>query len=84
MKRRTAARVEPPEWVRVFHRDGWKVPDAWEVRVTGPHGLGDQALEWHARRRWVAATNDWYHDHPEADHRLEGLGVRRRSHRATH
>ena len=48
-------------------------------------GFGDEHHQWHARRRWVEARNDWFRQHPDADRQrlaelLEGWG-RRELHR---
>jgi hypothetical protein len=75
-------RIEPPEWVRVFHREAWSEPDEWERQMAGDRGLPEEFRRWHAERRWVEARNDWYRQHPEADHRLEDLLARRERRRA--
>jgi hypothetical protein len=74
-------RIEPPEWVRVFHREAWSEPDEWERNMAGSGVLPEYMQEWHAHRRWVEATNAWYKQHPEADNRLEDLIARREQRR---
>jgi hypothetical protein len=69
-------RVEPPEWVRVFHREDWSEPDDWERQMAGGHVLSEEVRRWHAERRWVVARNEWYRQHPEADNRLEEIRAR--------
>jgi hypothetical protein len=69
-----ACRLEPPSWVRVFRLQEWDEPDEQERSMAGggrfPPG---EWHDWHAQRRWHAAVNAWYKQHPEADHRLEEL-----------
>jgi hypothetical protein len=66
----------------VFDRDAWSEPDEWERQLAGGHGLPEEHLLWHARRRWIEAVNAWYKAHPEADRRLEELRLRRARRRA--
>jgi len=73
---------EPLAWVRAFEPERWTEPDEQELLMAGDHGLPEDVRRWHAERRWNAAVNDWYRQHPGADHRLEDLIQRRRWRRA--
>jgi hypothetical protein len=78
-RRLPPAPVEPPEWVRVFHPEAWAEPDDYELQMTaglaeaGCHERLAICRRWHAERRWCAAMNAWYRQHPEADRRFEEL-----------
>ena len=72
-RRQQLAPVEPPAWVRSFRPEEWAEPDEREEQMAEGGGFGDEHRRWHATRRWVAARNVWYDQHPEADDRLEEL-----------
>lgn len=72
-RRRPPAPVEPPAWVRVFDPDAWAEPDEQEQQMAGDRGLPPEVRRWHAERRWCAAVNGWYREHPEADRRAQEL-----------
>jgi hypothetical protein len=59
----------------VFHPDAWEEPDEWEqnMRNGATVELPAETRRWHQQRRHLAATDRWYAEHPEADHRLEEL-----------
>jgi hypothetical protein len=61
--------TEPPAWVRVFVYEDWREPDEQERQMVAGCGghLAGEHLDWHARRRWGAAVNRWYDQHPERD-----------------
>jgi hypothetical protein len=75
--------------VRVFHPDDWRdLEDEAEWRRANrwmaehnPERL-QYGLDWRAEVRWCHAVNDWYNQHPEADHRLEDLRAKRERRRA--
>jgi hypothetical protein len=74
-------RVQVPGWVRVFDAEAWRDDQADAPYLAGllEHGLDERyrsARDWHAANRHCQATNAWYRQHPEADHRLEDMRAR--------
>ena len=61
------ARIEGPEWYRVFHPEAWDEPDAQEQSmINGSLGCPwpEELHRWHSERRWEQAKYRYRQAHP--------------------
>jgi hypothetical protein len=88
---RQPARIEGPEWYRVYHPEDWDVPDAQERRMlAGCEVLGEEWVagrhRMHAERRWREAQHRYRQQNPalarqEFDDLVNGERAARRAER---
>jgi hypothetical protein len=82
-RRREPARIEVPEWYRVFHPEDWDAPDGQEqTMINGslrpPEDWPADLHRWHAERRWHQAQYTYRREHPDlAAQELEDIITRR-------